>query len=301
MYNTTSGSSSYGNTGMQNFVGNVGKHRQLVLVPSGTEIATQTLADTLSTWTGNINAAKSARWFPLPKIVDLEVSDEGAVRQTTSFGYASFVREGKLVSKYMLEEMSIHNKNQLAKLDLGSFDAYIVTDRDWILGYSSDNAKFLPKQCDYIKVLPESQNTGTENAHVSIEIQWTDAKQFNELEVSTKPSGWYPSLQLSGVKDLIPVLSSVTATAFAFTLTGFDGVPYSAAVKDDIYLRKTTTTGTLIPITSVTESGTVPGSYTGVIGTQTSGTFYFSLLDQPTAPTNDVETPYSSSLVVTIP
>lgn len=300
MYNTTSGSSSYGNTGMQNFIGNVGKHRQLVLVPSGTEIATQTLADTLATWTTNINAAKSARWFPLPKIVDLEVSDEGAVRQTTSFGYASFVREGKLVSKYMLEEMSIHNKKELAKLDLGSFDAYIVTDRDWILGYSSDNVKFLPKQCDYIKILPESQNTGTENAHVSIEIQWTDAKQFNELEVSTKPNAWYPSLQLSGVKDLIPVLTSVTATAFAFTLTGFDGVPYSAAAKEDIYLRKTTEDAVLIAITSITESGTVPGSYTGVVGTQTSGTFYFSLLDQPTAATDGVETPYNSSLVVVI-
>ena len=49
-----------------------------------------------------------------------------------------------------------------------------------------------------------------------------------------------------------------------------------------------------------TESGTVPGQYAVVFGAQTSGTFYFSLYDQPTATTQGVETPVVASLVATI-
>jgi len=128
MYNTTSGSSAYKNQGMQNFFGNVGKHRKLLLVPKGTEIATQTLANLKATWVDNLNAAMASRWFVLPAIVDLEATDEGAVRQTTTFGFTSFVRDGKTVNKYMLEEMGIKNKADLNSLDLGSFDIIIIID-----------------------------------------------------------------------------------------------------------------------------------------------------------------------------
>jgi hypothetical protein len=185
-------------------------------------------------------------------------------------------------------------------LDLGSFDLYEVTDRDYFKGFSLDGVKFLPKQLDYFSVMPESENTGTENAHVKVEYQFTDQKQSNQFEAQFKPTDWYPSQELESIKTLIPTLVSVTATAFSIKLEGFDGVPYTGAVKEDIYLRKGTENGTLIAITSLTPSTTIPGNYTGVIGTQTSGTYYFGLLPQPEATTLGVETETVASLIVTI-
>lgn len=303
MYNTTSCSTRTGNTGAQKYCGPVGKDRILVLVPKGTEIATETLAVTLSTWTNSINAAKSVRWFPLIPVINAEATQEDPVVQEFDFGYSSYVRDGKLMVRYTLEEMSVYNKTQLAKLNNGDFDVFIVTDKGVIKGYSTDDIKFLPKETDYVRILPESQNTGSETAHVMVEIKYTDVKQFNEYEVVVNPitselapANWYPETELTGIKDLVISVSDMDATSATITLKGYDNVAYSAAVAGDLYMRKTSTTGNAITISSLTETAT-PGTYTAAFASQTAGTFYFSLYDQPTATTEGFETPVTVSYV----
>ena len=91
MYNTTNCSTNVGNTGAQNFCGPVGKDRIVILVPKGTEIATETLAVTLATWQDNINEGKSTRWFPLIPIVNGEATQEDPVLQEFDFGYSDHV------------------------------------------------------------------------------------------------------------------------------------------------------------------------------------------------------------------
>ena len=309
LFNTTSTSTVLGNTGLQSYTGTTGKWKYLALVPKNTEIATKTLALTQATWTAGLNAAIGSRWFILPLIFNGTPEQEETVKESSDFGYEALVRDGKLTYKIDFEEISVYNKTQLFKLNNGDFDGFIITDKDFILGWTPDGTKVRAIQFDYQRILPETQNTGTTNARVQFECRTTDIRQLNELQValdcvndSDAPASWYPSLVLpaAAIKDLVVTLSSVSATAFAFTLYGYDGVAYSAAVKEDIYLRKSTVDGTLIAITSITETAT-KGSYTGVIGTQTSGTFYLSLLDQPTATTEGVETPVVSSYVATIP
>ena len=308
LFNTTNTSTVLGNTGLQSYTGTTGKWKYIVLVPKNTEIATHTLGLTQSTWTNGLNAAIGSRWFILPMIFNGTPEQEETVKETSDFGYESLVRDGKLTYKIDFEEISVYNKTQLFKLNNGDFDAFIITDKDFILGWTPDSTKVRAIQFDYQRVLPETQNTGTTNARVQFELRTTDIRQLNEMQVALDcindvlvPSAWYPSLVLpaAAIKDLVVNLTALTATAFSFNLFGYDGVAYSAAVKEDIYLRKTTEDGTLIAITSITETAT-KGYYTGVIGTQTSGTFYLSLLDQPTATTEGVETPVVSSYAATI-
>lgn len=303
MYNTTSCSTNIGNTGAQNYCGTTGIHRILIPVPKGTEIATEVLALTLSTWQDNINESKALRWLPLIPIWDLEDTQEDAVVQESGLGYSSYVRDGKLMIRYTLEEMSVYNKTQLAKLNNGDFDLYIVTDKDWILGCSTDGIKFKPMKLDYFRVLPESQNKGDSVAHVMVEVKFTDIREMNEFQVAINPASsalaptnWYPTIELKGIKDLQIEVTDMTATTATITLKGYDNVAYSAAVAGDVYMRKTTLTGTAITLSSLTET-TTPGVYEAEFASQTTGTFYFSLYDQPLTTTQFVETPSVDTVV----
>ena len=309
LFNETTTSTALGNTGLQNYPGTVGKWKHLVLVPKGTTILTKVLALTQATWVNGMNAAMTDRWFFLPLIFLGEPNNEDPVREESDFGYVSFVRDGKLTYKISFEEMSVYNKNQIFKLNNGSFDMYVITDKDVILGYSDDATKVRPFRLDYHRFLPETPNTGSTNARVQLEVRPTNVNEFNELQVALypvsdadAPANWYPTVVLPpyAVKDLIISASGMTATGATIVLKGYDNTPYSGAVKEDVYLRKTTEDGTAIPLSSLTESGTVPGTYTAVFGTQTSGTFYYSLYNQPDATTQGVQTPVVFELAATI-
>ena len=259
-FNETNTTTSLGNTGLQQYPGTVGKWKYLVLVPKNTVIAaTKVLALTKATWTDALNAAMASRWFVLPLIFNGEPTQDDPVREESDFGYVSFVRDGKLTYKITFEEISVYNKGQLNKLNNGDFEFVIITDKDKILGYTDDGAQFLPYQVDYFKVLPETQNTGSVNAHVMAELRCTDIRQMNELQVALDPVNdpdtpvaWYPFIELpaAAIKDLIITPSSMVAAGCTITLKGYDNVPYSGLVKEDLYMRKSTIDAVGIAITS---------------------------------------------------
>jgi hypothetical protein len=307
-YNVTKTSATFGNTGLQRFAGNTGKYAHLVLCPKGIEIDTKALALDIDTYLDNMNAEPGSRWFVLPLIWNGEPSQEENVKQTSDFGFEDEVRKGKLNYVVTFQQMSTYNKTQINKLDGKAFDCFIVTDKDFILGRTVDGIKFLPIRLDYFSILPETQNTGSEVAHVQAEMRFTATEDLNLNQVALNPytdesvtSPWLPSIQLpaAAIKDLQISVDDMTATGANVTLKGFDNVVYSAAVAGDLYMRKTTIDGTAISITSMTESLTVPGEYAVVFGAQTNGTFYFSLYDQPTAATQGVETPKFATVIFT--
>src|SRR3972149_7232562 len=120
-YNTTQTSTEYGNTGLQQFAGNVGKWKYLLLVSKGTSIATKTPALLKATYVDNINEAVGARWYLLPLIWNGEPTQEDNVKESSDFGFEPEVRKGKLNYKIALEDMSVYNKNKLNKLDGKAF------------------------------------------------------------------------------------------------------------------------------------------------------------------------------------
>lgn len=303
MYNNTNCVANLGNTGLQKFCGNIGKHRILMPVPKGTEIATKTLALTLGTYETNINNTKALRWLPFPPIVNAEFTQEDNVKQEFDFGYTSDVRDGKLTVIYTLDEMSTYNKSQLAKLNSGDFDLFIATDKEYIEGYSVDGIIFRPFTVDYMKVLPETPNTGTEVAHVRVEVKFSDVNQMNLNHIvvnptkdSEAPSVWYPTIELVGIKDLVVSANTGSASGFNLVLAGVDGVPYSAAVSGDVLIYKSTAPTVAIACTGLIESATA-GTYAATWATQTAGTFTISLKNQPLATTKWVETPSAATLI----
>lgn len=306
MYNLTKTSTILGNTGMQRFAGGVGKWKFLVLVPKGTEIATKTLAATKDTWEDNLNESMANRWFIAPLIFNGEPTQEDAVKETSDFGYESDVRDGKLNYKITFEEMSIYNKTQINKLDNAKWDAFVITEKGYILGTSYDGVKFKAYALDYFNILPETQATGSTNAHVMAELRFTNIQELNQFQVFIRPSvdseaptSWSPDIELVGIKDLIVEVNSMVAAETSITLKGYDSVPYSGAVKEDIYMRKTSVDGAAITILTLVE-GSTPGTYTATFAAQTTGTFYFSLYNQPLAATQGFETPIVASITATI-
>lgn len=302
-YNKTSATSRRGNVGAQQFNGNIGKDRFLILVPKGAVIATKTLALTKGTWETNFNTAADVRWFPLIPAVDAKPTQGEAKFQEFDFGYKSFVQDGKLNVIYVLDEMSTYNKNQLNKLTLGDFDVFIGTDKNRIRGWSADDIFFNPFAIDFFTVLPESQNTGSEVAHVSVQMQFSDINQFNMYDVAIDPmtdpdapAPWYTSLVFSGIKDLIATPSTGSASGFTLDLRGFDGVAYRAAVAADVLIYKSTAPTVAIACSTLTESA-VPGVYAATWATQTAGTFSIGLKSQPSATTKWVETPAMGTLI----
>lgn len=305
MYNTTEVSNVYGNTGKQNLTEDYGKFRKGVLVPIDAEFATKVAALTKQTWIDNLNAAVGSRWY-LFEVVNVEPTQEENVKFTTDFGFEYPVRPGKTTKKIMFPPMHVHNKNELAKLDAKSFAIFEISDTDFISGHSPDKIKLLPFALDYFSVLPEVEKSGSEPALVYAEFRYTDSAEKNRYEVKLNPNTdaesttpWRPSIELSSVKDLVITVSDFHAASVKITLKGYDGTPYRAAVAGDVYMRKTTVTGTAIPLVDLDESAT-PGVYDAVFAGQTSGTFYFSLYDQPDATTQGVETPEYTSIVATI-
>jgi len=308
-FNETSSSVTLKNTGLHKYSGTSGQFAYILLAPKNAEIATKILALTKDTYVDNQNAVMGSRWFLTPKIFNFDAPEVAPTREEGNTGMTAFVQDGRPIITMGLEEIHIKNVNDIFSLNNGSFDGFIITDKSFIIGYTPDGTKVRPIQFDYTRVLPRNFNTKDVNSRVKIEIKLRDVRQMNEFCVELDcindadvPASWYPDLELplTQPKSIIPTLTSVTATAFAFTLMGYDGVPYSLAVKTDIYLRKTTVDAVLITITSIVETAT-KGSYTGVIGTQTSGTFYFGLLPQPTATTQGIETEEVASKIVTIP
>jgi hypothetical protein len=297
LYNTVPVvSQTYGNTGKQNFSGDIGVDEILIAVPRGETIATKVLAETLATWTAKINAAQASRWFPIGRIVDAEKPAPDAVYKETGYGYKFWVKDNKPTFKYMLEPMSIYNKTQLNKLSLKSFDFFVATAKDYIHGWVNGE-EFCPYTVDFFRVTPATGISGTEGEYIWIEIQYNDVTQFNLSQAainptvdSEAPAAWYPTLELVGIKDLVATPVSASTSGFVLDLAGFDGTPYSGAVAADIAIYKSPST-TPITCTGLTESGTIPGRYTGTWATQTAGDFTIGLLPQPTATTKGFETP----------
>ena len=306
MYNKTNITNAYGNTGIQDLQGDYGKLKYLLLCPVDAEMATQAAALLKSNWIANLNAAVGSRWYLCPLVWNNEPTQEDNVKETSDFGFEDVVRKGKLTYKITFPTMHMHNKNRINYLDGKDFAAYEITDEDYIKGFSIDGVKLLPKRLDYFSILPETQKTGSANAHVMAELRFSDTAESNKYEVALNPyndaeviTPWRPSIELSSIKDLAITVSAMDATTATITLKGYDGTPYSAAVAADVYMRKTSVDGVAITVSNLVETST-SGTYTATFASQTSGTFYFSLYDQPTATTKGVETPVNATYAATI-
>ena len=143
---------------------------------------------------------------------------------------------------------------------------YIITSNGFITGWSSDRIKFQPFSLQNFRVEGEV----SEDLLKVVPIVWTydDATQWNSnnsfiqpLKEGT-PTTWNPR----DVRDPKAITSLVTlpaTTGFTIYLEGYDKVPFTGAVKEDIIIRDISD-DSLTALTSLTEDSNTPGLYVAV-------------------------------------
>jgi len=280
---TSSGGSATGLLGKQSAPSNLGYDAKIILVPTGTEIATKNEALTESTWLDLINSAIGSRAIALPIFYELESSPEEDVYATSSLGAVSFVREGKDTVKYSVQVTPVV-MSQLRTLNGVKWQAYVITSEGFIKGTTPDNVKFLPFTIDNLRVGKEVKATGSEPATLPISVtfgkpeEWSSFPAFVEPLRDGLPDVWNPR-DLRDPKAILSTVSNATTSGFDIVLEGYDKVSFEGAVIADI-LIKDKSTGSLITASSVTEN--TPGHYS-VAATIPAGTYLIGMAQVGTA------------------
>ena len=251
--------------GKQTAPSDLGYPAGVVLVPKGEYFATDALAKVESGWLDKINAIDNIRWRVLPLQWDVEPTKEDAVYVTSTTGNVAFVRAGKTTVIYKVK-ITPFVMAQLNNLNGIEWDLYIITSNGFITGWSSDRIKFQPFSLQNFRVEGEV----SEDLLKVVPIVWTydDATQWNSnnsfiqpLKEGT-PTTWNPR----DVRDPKAITSLVTlpaTTGFTIYLEGYDKVPFTGAVKEDIIIRDISD-DSLTALTSLTEDSNTPGLYVAV-------------------------------------
>jgi len=281
----TSCASTAENTGQQNCTDTPGREDYLWLVPKGTQIATEALVLLEATWDTLFNAAVGTRGYPLPKIFNMTSTQTEDKYEEGWAGIKDFIGEDYDKDDYLLVKSSLYNNAKLRSLNSIQWDAYIVTAKGKIRGYSDDGIIFKPKSILDFRVQKKSRETDVLAERSRISIVWGDPREWNEWDAVVDPT-WEPS-EIEGIKD-IEVVSAVATgtTSVTVTLAGFDGVPHEGAVVGDFVIYDDADAAVVFTL----PTPGVSGVYT-LVATMAAGDYTVGLIDQPSATTKYFETP----------
>jgi hypothetical protein len=251
----------------QNLVGQTGSNQlsentltapaRLILVPRGSFIDTEANARLLATWVTKCKAVEVSRFKPI-KIADMTAPTdiEGTVKERPFLGGKQMFL-GKTSFTYDVDATYYYAK-ELAKLNGYSWDAYIVDANGNICGISTNGVKFEPRKILTLQVLPPKTAAPGENVVTQISVIFGDTQQWqtNMVAINPEPT-WSALTDIDGVHNIdLAASGNWSATGGVFTASYSDsGRPVSGLVAADF-----TIAGKVI--SSVTESTTVPGTYT---------------------------------------
>jgi len=299
-YNELTCGTNAGNTGLQDCAENFGYFAKFVIVPNGTEFATQTDALDETDWITLLNKIKSERGYPTPETVTIELDQEATVYQELIAGKREFVRNGKDRFKVMFEAISMHNHKELQKHNNRNLlSVYIVTSNGYILGYSLDGVKMLPLQVDELTFEKMAFSDGDTRTRSSMSIVFSDSDQWNKYGVWVAPAkkttlSWDPIAEIVGVKDVSITATATTGTGLTATVLGTsDMKPVTGLVTADFSLK--TAAGVVVTVTGSTDNG--DGTYAITYGAIT-GAHVFTLKNQPSMTTKFIEAYNSATFTI---
>jgi len=241
---------------------------KLILAPEAFEFATDTLALTENEWLSAINNVDGTRLISLPVHWEIEPTKEDDVYATSSTGNVDFIRTGKLTQKYMVK-VTPFEMAQLNNLNGAGWNVFEITSNGFIKGTSIDKVKFQPQTLQNFRVEGETPAAGEENAIIPISLTYGDPKEWNSRPSFVQPlidgvGGIWNPLDLVDPKALLSTITDASTAGFTIALEGYDGVPFEGASKEDVKVA-ITSTGVLVPIDTLTESATIPGTYAAVV------------------------------------
>lgn len=247
-----------------------------------TQVALQALID---------HADPTKRWYPTPQIDNLSGERAASTFQTGSSGRRYKVKKG--VRSYAFEVMNMWGMNQAAYESFACADmsVFIVDSKGALIGMdaATDDTYRYPiriskDSMDVILGMPTPEAV----VKIMISFEFDDREKDSLLRIME----YVPAVMTANVAEA-EGLDAVYSTMISNTTTQFvvdlyavhnggslQKVPIVGLLVTDFYDVRgganskayNVTDSSAIALTSVTESATIPGRYTGVYGAQTSGT-----------------------------
>lgn len=280
MGQTASGANVTALLGEQSAPQDLGYPIGAILVPKGEEFATDALALVEANWLTNINSTDGIRWRVLPFEYNVEPTKADDTYATSSTGNVRFALAGKTTVKYFVTSTPFV-KSQLNNLNGIDWNIYILTSNGFIVGTSSDGTKFQPQTLQNFHVEGE---TLLDLINV-IPIVWTydDPAEDNSRSSFLEPlkDGDFNIRELKDPKAILSTVTDAALTGFDIVLVGYDDVPFTGANKENVVIEKVSD-GSLVALSSLTESGTVPGTYVA-LATIAADTYYIGMAPVGTA------------------
>ncbi len=287
------------NTGLVGCYEVAGYPKKLVLVSDDQEFADFATAATQDEWDTLLNETKATRAYPFGVAYNIESLTEDDTRSSGTTGVTSFVKEGKPTYRMTLADNVgwTDHKNLRSHNGQDNISIYIITENNFIFGYSPDGSKMKGFPLEEFRVESRPFSTGEETSKTMIYMQMTNARFVNDLNVLVQPEDWNPSEDIEGIVNYDLTLQSggiggSTATVdvrseqkVADNLTGAAATGLVAAdfvVKDD--------TGADVTIDTVNEDTTVDGRYTITLSSDTfADSYIINLAQQPAMTTKYIE------------
>ena len=213
-YNVTSCVENLGNTGISNCLDNLGYDIRLIWTSNSYEIADQSTAETLSTWTDAIDAKNV---YPLPLFDEIEPAIEDNVEQDLATGVSLFVREGKYggIGRY---QGALCDIARLRTFNNVTGRAFIVTGNGKIWGTSSDGTKFQGFTLSKLFFTGLGGTDGSTKRFFSLNYQMKNPTEMFDFPAVLAQS-WSP-LDLTGLINVTVAVSGVpTASELIVSVT----------------------------------------------------------------------------------
>lgn len=261
--------------------------KKIILVPTYDSTGARnsiTLATSLNQayFTAKVNQADaSKRWFPLPSMVDVNDQRNDAVMQTVSDDTEIYIKDGirKFIGMVWGTNASPMLKAKVESARCIPVSAYLIDRLGNLIGGSMDDAQTVlyPFQLDQDSVhatLMQSTDKTTQGVKIGFNFSQDELDSCIRMIKQTEMGG-ANLLTLAGLKEVYMTVTS-SGTAGAVVSLYFESVnpktpvPATGLVTADFISSVTSTTSkvrrtnnTAADVTvAVTESTTVPGTYT---------------------------------------
>jgi hypothetical protein len=262
--------------------GNYGRDIFPIIVPATFSIATEATAMTAAAWTAPIKAALTSRIYPFPKFFKFVPSQAEYVYAQSDFGDQSPVRPGYPSGIAHYQNLSPCFRRKLAAFNDQDWRVYWVTEFGFIRGKSTNGTLFEPFKLFY-NVENDMPAVGDEPRMTPIRIFNKDVTEWNEYGAVIKPTA-FDARDLAGLLDVtVAVFSSAAALVVVDVQASCSDTPIAGLVVGDFVVYNSALAAQ--PLTSATESSTIPGRYSLVITTPLGAGTYTVNLKTPAAMT----------------
>lgn len=248
--------------------------RGIILTTPDFEFASKT---SFATEADYLSAIAAGKMYPIPNILESESQNFEDKVLETSTGKKVFQFEG--VRGWLLKSvLSLTQHKLLRQYSFKNWRVFYIDENNNIRGYSPDGTKVKGYKLGMFRVLKQGSPSANDAAFSTIQLQEAHIEEWDKYGVMVNPT--FLASDLTGVLDIKITAGSVTSNSVQVTANyvddsqltpagANDSVSVSGLVAANVRIMNGSTEVTTGK--TVTESSTVPGTYTVAATTLVAG------------------------------